>query len=1561
MSDTTIPDTIDFKIVLQEAGPRSQFYNNYYISLVMRSVADLVGKNGTHFVSFTVLQNNPFRFEVKWQNCSLPRDCSSPEINTVNDMLFNTGDMKSLAIMKYFPSNITIMDIDSTCKNTPPVITSYPLNLTIPVCGKYSYRLPSNLSSDQEDGGSLIISMALFSGATLPRDSWIRFDSSTRTIRAMPTESVILIGQWKYLLFFTDSKGASANLTLNVKVENEANNYYRMVIRFKSLMATTTPYLDIQCKMLERVSEFTTNKVALDKYRIVSFSRDSSAGEMYVLIYADCTINKTICSSQESNLLNTESSLIVPGTTNAQASFVNFVRSMFQVQLIRREPAFLSVASFPRRLNYGILMIDKCESRLVDVRTFFADDLTLTYTIRFGDGGATLPLSYWTQMSSKTIYIYPGLDVAVGQYKFDLMATDSCGGRTTAPFVIDVRTVYGGGTPSAVFGYTWLIKVALQVDSRMPDVFYLNTIKSTMLSYVNTGTRQYSITIISYKRLGNGFEVRFGECSIGYFPCDQNKISELIRVLFPVGSGPSAQLRQRFQTENLTVSTFQGSRQETCGTPPGGPVCPEELSINTTFCSIIEFQLPANLCTDPDDGNLRQLALEFQDQSGGRVSTESWIQLNKTQQSIYGYPVYSEKMDIPTNLTYLLRVKDKTGKATYINVYVKIYGDRPTMDYKMSITASITTQQSRDYISERICIARRMSEFFGRDDINNIGYENTGINIVTFQWTFCKQKKLPCQCELIKTSQDRLRDDYTTLKSELATCSLSAQGTSYVLAGFCSKTNGPEVRDEIETTKTSVGQPYRRILPENMFADTEDGNIRNLTLVITDPNDQRLDGATWIQIDDGNKLCGLMAYKNYIQQGYQEVKNVKYKMVAIDSCGKRAESFFDMEIVNDFPGLKYRIVFLLDGKKAGYDCRKTDSLIQTVSDYAGVPSNDIFVDEFRDYKSNATNGTLFTWGVRSYVSKTCDGEEFETFREKFVKDGKGNEKLVERMESKDHKLLDVYDIVEEDCLPAFPWWILILVLLLMLLLLLLLLLWCCVPRCCETACLRACPCCGPCCTKGGRCASTADEKDEYIGIEPDDDEDGDDDGNLAKPIPPGDDETDGNGTRFGINNKEIYGDDLPDPRNEDILPPDYGMVGKDFVDYNPITGGGGPIGKDTSGGVIGRDALGGGGFQTESWTDDRRPLGVYGGQTADSRVYDRTVYGRNYDNRYRTSNIDRVERPSYIVSHSPNNRGSKSTAITSRQIVSKGNRVVRNRSGNNTGTTSDPGEFKYRIKRSDLSDYLARRGHSYQGDIYLTESDLNEIMHMRKVRRSKTSSHHRVQLRTDSRLADALVDRNYATRRRVNHRSNNNIERRYSTGSLLKTSTNGISEIRRTTNHARNLRSIDPRNVRLRFEDESLSEGRYTTSPDDNYYISDYTSNLGADGDRDTRYFYHRVGGGNEPNFSNRRFLMDDGAASTDTDDVIFEPVLETNRRRVLAPVSKRSHDEALYDEETPARRRRVFYRTEHNSNKDGGNGGGGGRTTAGEGRKPHMRSNNRRTVTTSFRNEAYNLDESSV
>jgi len=1359
----------------------------------------------------------------------------------------------------------------------------------------------------------------------------IRYDAPTQTIYAMPTEGIIQFNQeWKFLLFFIDSKGSKSNLTCNVKIEDNSEVYYKTIIRFRSLMPSTTPYLDLQLKMLEMISEFTKGRVDLDSYRVVSFERDNQQNEVFLMTYGDCSVNETICKSEETRLKDAESTLIVPGQTTPQDSFKTFLQVVFEIQFIQREPINLAVLPGPSKLNYDEIEINECETQRIDIRTFFADDRSLEYTLKHSVSGEEVPLNYWLQKNGRVIYVYPWLNVDVGKYKFDLVATDKCQNSETATFTVNIKNVYGD-RENPVFGYSWTIRVKMQdMDSTVPDVYYLDQITRVMLTYVNSGqTPEYTITIISYRRLDDDFEVKYGECTIIYFPCDQTGITKLNRKLFPTGTGVGVVLQQQF-TNLGTVTYFVGNRQETCGTPEDGPKCRKELQINSTYCEVLKFNIPADLCSDKEDGSLKNLNVQFLNVQGENVQPMSWIQYNGTSQTIYGYPFYSEDTVIPSNMTYLLRVLDKDNKATFVNVYVTLYGDTPNMNYEMTMFASISSQGLRSYVDERLCIARQLGRFFDRNDINNIEYEDLQVNNVRFRWTFCKQKKVMCECKVVKMSQDKLRDDYQGFNSMMSACRINVQSTSNKLFGVCEETNGPVIKDRIETTEIGVGQTYTRPLPADMFTDTEDGDIRNMTLYITDPNDKRLEDATWMQVNDGNsRLCGMLAYKEYEEKGYQQVETLTYEMTTVDSCGKTATEPFEVEIVNNFPAIKYRIVLILARAYKEHDCAKTEGLINTISDYSKVPIDDIFVDEFRDSRLNNTNGSYFAWGVRQYTDHNCEGEEFKTFREMFMKDGKGNEQFLRRMENKDHEVADVYDIVDKECLGGFPWWILILILLLLLLFLLLWCLWCCIPRCCAGPCLRKCPGCASCCKKGGRYSSTRTDVEGYPS-------DSDEDELLSRPIPPTapGDQPDGRPLPMG---------DDPGPYPDGFnLPPSYRTeTDKDDIDH------GDPNFISRSGYIDGLPT-GNPDFHTESWTDTRVPnilgrntgtdyatTGIVGRQDFgdESYYYNRSgVTDRRFVDSYHNRTGGSVApyvlpgpRTNYIRSyprHYPIRTGSR------------GSRVVRFRNGGINKRSSD-----YKIRRGDYREYIDRRradeNYDESGGLYITENDLNEMMRIKKMRRAATGRRggggytyvptERHIVRTDSRLADALVDRSYI--RKYRHQDYDN--RRYSTGSLL-----------RAENAA-----IDPHNLHLRIEDNRYDSHRSPYYSTDSYYSSGIPGS-----ERMARPYYI------DRNYFRNRSIGDRGSGSSANDFIMNSYHPTTTRKINLYKKSLNGGDSISDGAHSAAGRRRIVYRTNSNAARAGD---GEVRTRFRTSTSGTRRANT--TTTRSYHNAGYDYGESSV
>ena len=1486
----------------------------------MNAVVELLGTgSGIRFVSFRILQNSPFRFEVKWHNCTLSTDCKNSDIQRVNDVLFNTPNIGSVSLASYFPPGVKLINLENKCKNTPPKKGS-PLFLVVPVCGKFQYKLPLNITSDAEDGTNLKVWMTLYNGDALPRFSWILYDPSTRTIYAFPVEGIVLLQQRRrFLLWFEDSGGLKSNMTVNVDVEANNNVYYEMNIGFRSLLDKSTPYIDIVCKMLELISQYQTRRVDLKDYRVMSFGAIGQASsETYLLKYAVCSINQTICEKDKDDIIRLENNLKT-SDDKFQQGFSRFVDKYFVGTTIQREPKDLSVDEKPKLLRtIDVIDITKCEEKRVNITNvvFRDEDATLKYCLKFKNG-SLVPKTYWIQTDGQYIYVYPWTNVTKGVYNFLMCVEDSCGGQATTPVEVNIKNVYDVKIgDELLFGYTWMTTVRKNTSESLPDVFYVDQMKRGAVQLTSSTSNQ--IKVLSYELNKDQIKAKYGDCSIIYLPCDEAKLKGLISAVFSDGENKISSEVQEAYKPTGKVTDMSGTRQETCViTDKKTPNCDDRLEVNATYCSVLKFEIPIDLCKEKN----KDLKFDLFASNGSFLPSDAWLEFDSVKTMIAGYPFYvPQQTKVPTTEKYLLRVRNKEQKSTFISVFIRLVGDIPNLDYRMSISGIYTGTDTKSRISKRYCIATKLSELFDREDISNTRYTENN-NGISFGWSFCKQRKVPCECSVIRVSQNRL-ENRDEVRRKLTECLISFRQSTYMLYGECDKTEAPEPRDKLETTEVNNGQTYERKLEPNMFSDAEDGEIKNLTMYVTNLNDERLKDAVWMRVDDG-KLCGLVAFKEFIRRGYTETTTKTYKMVAKDSCGKNASSKYDVVFKNNFPTLYYRIIFLLDMPYGDQNCSTVNGILNTVSDYSDVPKTDIYVREFR----NSSNGTYMEWGVRKFTGEDCDNEEYELYREKFIKDGKGNEVFLERMTKEGYPVTEVTDRVEIECGDPFPWWILIIILALLLLFLLLWCLWCLIPRCCSNCCSRTCPGCTQCCTRGGKYSSLRNPD----GIDEDLDLDAD---QLDGPLPP-----------YG---EPVEGDDNSVP-NPVVLPPVYPPAARqDTIDKDVIDGGGFPDEYRTESYKDKRPTtwsyIGNEGPDPEDPYIGTRPLidgpyvidrPVYTGD--DVYKYDRNTVHRNTSNRYfvdysnhrDSATNDRAGRTrytgrrakSYMVDDGDNDYfyyhdGDNKFATRDERSYKYNDRLHDTRFHDSRyvprGTSDTKQPFAIRIRRSDLREYIRKKGKRLDGDFYLTERDLNELTSTNSRRKVyRTEGHHGHRISTDSRLADALVDRKVIRRYKAdqsNYRKKPSY-RRHSVASLTEYQP-------RIKHSSRNLPSVHWRIENATSSSSSPFEsttgtGTFTTTgePSERLYLVD------------SHYFKDR----------------DYSTNSSFDDNMVITPIQsipmykKSNRSNKTAYLSSRKHGDRYREDRR------------HSGNRHSGNATGYSRRTVG------------------YRNASYNYDESSV
>jgi hypothetical protein len=120
---------------------------------------------------------------------------------------------------------ISVTDIND---NNAPILASFIEDQTAAVEEVFSFTVPANTFTDQDNGDELTFSVTLGNGNALPE--WLSFDPATMTISGTPTEN----GTFSIRITATDKNGATASDEFNLTIEGvtaigeELSKYYRI-------------------------------------------------------------------------------------------------------------------------------------------------------------------------------------------------------------------------------------------------------------------------------------------------------------------------------------------------------------------------------------------------------------------------------------------------------------------------------------------------------------------------------------------------------------------------------------------------------------------------------------------------------------------------------------------------------------------------------------------------------------------------------------------------------------------------------------------------------------------------------------------------------------------------------------------------------------------------------------------------------------------------------------------------------------------------------------------------------------------------------------------------------------------------------------------------------------------------------------------------------------------------------------------------------------------------------------------------------------------------------------
>ncbi|XP_065684454.1 mucin-2 isoform X2 [Hydra vulgaris] len=205
----------------------------------------------------------------------------------------------------------------------------------------------------------------------------------------------------------------------------------------------------------------------------------------------------------------------------------------------------------------------------------------------------------------------------------------------------------------------------------------------------------------------------------------------------------------------------------------------------------------------------------------------------------------------------------------------------------------------------------------------------------------------------------------------------SQMSISNTYATPLSKDNRPQLIKPIEFLFPKVGYYFVFKVPAEMFIDSEDGNVRNLTLKCVTSSGVLLDSNPWLTFNTTLQLLeGIPLTSDYFNQ---ELGGLSLQLIAFNSRNNFAINNFKIFIIEAAAlRLSLIITFKLSIDYTAFISRKDQrvKLVQKISKY------------FRDsesyvYLSSLRNGsTIVDWSNTSFLENVCDNETILEFIKK---------------------------------------------------------------------------------------------------------------------------------------------------------------------------------------------------------------------------------------------------------------------------------------------------------------------------------------------------------------------------------------------------------------------------------------------------------------------------------------------------------------------------------------------------------------------------------------------------
>ena len=789
--------------------------------------------------SFSTDTTTTDTFEIVFSNCSInySPSCDLASLRNLKNSLIDQNNFPRpsfRAVMMTPTYNLDLLlglvSIEPPCTETynPPQIQNPISNILVTLCGSsiQTFTIPENTFYDPQDGMNLKYTMSTLQGGPLvASQSWITFDSVSRTIRVFPLLSYeaggtsTMLSKRVYSVTVTDSSNLQASTPVHIEITGALDIFKECQIQLVLKRTATFDDTDIKNDLINTLSYLNKRLKTFfqladtEDIAFVQYSSSLNNLDRITVSFSYCSplYTTTILKVDYQNLANKILKRIFQTndrqslTTSFKGVFggkyiVESARTLFTGRCSNLPPVTPDVSPvFALTLPFcGYVQQTIEENQFYDFEDGSTSSLTLElYAIRSeeqntGGGEGMLSLvhtEHWINIDSESRSI---IAVANDQlrssssniYKFLLRATDKSGAYLDIPLTIFTRST---SVELAPFDITFEARLTTTPSSNShtgnsrnrPMVYELMYLIQRIKTFYGLAQNP-SVSIKRYTE-SPGFpryrSLTWTLCT--GTQCNENGVLDKTKTLF------SSQLKA---LDSSFVSSFEPmfkiervhymSARCTVETDP--PFVQSMIpTLQPNFCSMFTYKLPTDLFYDKENGEMQNLRVSLLDNAGNPVgASSSMIQLNRAGLQLFGVNVQATK---PRTRTYQIAVTNSkkltrktpfrvqyqstpyiTGCPVHVRFsYKHITSTTTDLDVLVQIMNSVTRYYGDRNVMIKVLDFKRVTK-----NIKTPSETTDAAPIFEIQWTNCTFKQTTPEKAIHGLTESK-RDALTSIFSKV--------------------------------------------------------------------------------------------------------------------------------------------------------------------------------------------------------------------------------------------------------------------------------------------------------------------------------------------------------------------------------------------------------------------------------------------------------------------------------------------------------------------------------------------------------------------------------------------------------------------------------------------------------------------------------------------------------------------------------------------------------------------------------------------------------------------------